>query len=335
MAARDVRAEILAPAAASVDLSGVIPTSHFDELASRGFYGVAFASEDPIGTLADVGEILVSGCLATAFVWAQHHGTLLRLAGSRNEALKNAYLSDLQSGARRAAVSGSGYARPDGPLVRARRTGDGYRITGKSPFVTGWGLTDVIGVTAYDETSDESITFMTAVKDTARMRTRRLELSAAHASHTVELEFDEFDVPDESVVHVARNVASRRTELSMLDRAIVRINGSLALGTIRGSLCALDDFGRSHPALESKYNEIKAQLDAAARDRTLDIFAARARACNFAVDVAAYYAATVGSRAVRRGDIAERLVREANFGLVCTTSSEMKNRVLAAIEGHA
>src|SRR6476620_11390287 len=71
--------EVLRPAAASVDLDGKIPQSHFEALRSRGFYGLAFATDSPVTALSDVGEILVSGCLSTAFVWAQprHVGTTL------------------------------------------------------------------------------------------------------------------------------------------------------------------------------------------------------------------------------------------------------------------
>ncbi len=142
--------QVLRPAAAEVDTSGKIPPSHFAALRARGFYGLAFATTDPVNTLADVGEILISGCLATAFVWAQHHGTLLRMMMSRNNTLKARYLADLRSGAVTAGVSGSGYANPDNPLLIATETAAGYSINGRAPFVTGWGLVDVIGVTAYD-----------------------------------------------------------------------------------------------------------------------------------------------------------------------------------------
>ena len=50
---------------------GKIPPSHFEALHDWGFYDLAFAPADPVTTLADDGEILVSGCLATAFVGSQ------------------------------------------------------------------------------------------------------------------------------------------------------------------------------------------------------------------------------------------------------------------------
>ena len=158
--AQDLIDDVLRPAAAEVDRAGKLPSSHFAALRDRGFYGLAFATTDPVHTLADVGEILVSGCLATAFVWAQHHGTLLRMVMSRNDTLKARYLTDLRSGAVTAGVSGSGYANPDNPVIVATETDNGYTITGQAPFVTGWGLVDTIGVTAYDTRAQKTVTFL-------------------------------------------------------------------------------------------------------------------------------------------------------------------------------
>lgn len=50
--------EVLRSAAASVDLDGKIPQSHFEALRSGGFYGLAFATGNPVTALSDVGEIL-------------------------------------------------------------------------------------------------------------------------------------------------------------------------------------------------------------------------------------------------------------------------------------
>ncbi len=151
--------------------------------------------QTPVNTLADVGEILVSGCLATAFVWAQHHGTLLRMVMSRNDTLKAQFLAGLQSGAVTSGVSGSGYANPENPFIVATETDDGYTITGQAPFVTGWGLVDVIGVTAYDTRAQKTVTFLMDATDGPNVHANRIPLSAANASHTVELTFNGHHIP--------------------------------------------------------------------------------------------------------------------------------------------
>ncbi|MBJ7321731.1 MAG: acyl-CoA/acyl-ACP dehydrogenase [Rhodococcus sp.] len=329
VAAEELRAELLAPDANDVDRSGVIPASHFDALRSGGLYGLAFKSQDPIRTLADTGEVLVSGCLSTAFVWAQHHGTLLRLATSRNEGLKAKYLAALQTGEVRAGVSGSGYASPRKPLVKAVRVADGYAIAGTAPFVTGWnGLTEVIGVTAYDEAAQQQVTFLAQAEDVAGMVSERLELTAAHASHTVRLNFDKLHVPDDMVMGVSSVSVKDGLELSDMDRAVTRLNGALALGTAKAALLELAAMGRTSDVLTGQHEEIRSTLTRAITDRQIDIFAVRAAASRFSVDVANHLASEAGSGAILRGSTPERLLREATFSLVCTTTPEMKTHLL-------
>ncbi|MFC0454655.1 hypothetical protein ACFFI2_42130, partial [Rhodococcus jostii] len=61
-----------------------------------------------------------------------------------------------------------------------------------------------------------------------------------------------------------------------------------------------------------------------------DLHGARARASQFAATAATYVATAAGSRSVTRGEPTERLVREAAFSAVCTTTPEIKSRILTA-----
>ncbi|MDV6284606.1 acyl-CoA dehydrogenase [Rhodococcus jostii] len=324
--AQDLTDQVLRPAAAEVDATGKIPPSHFDALRDRGFYGLAFATTDPINTLADVGEILVSGCLATAFVWAQHHGTLLRMVMSRNDTLKTRYLADLRSGAVTAGVSGSGYVDPDNPLIVATETDFGYTITGQAPFVTGWGLVDVIGVTAYDPRAQKTVTFLMDATDGPTVHANRICLSAADASNTVKLTFNGHHIPHTAVIHVRK---TPRGGLSFADRALLRINGSLALGVARACLTEADRTGHPAPKLWETHTTIRNALNTAATGDG-DIYDARARASQFAVTTATYSATAAGSRSVTRGEPTERMAREAAFSMVCTTTPDIKSRISSA-----
>ncbi|WP_073364956.1 acyl-CoA dehydrogenase family protein [Rhodococcus jostii] len=324
--AQDLSDEVLRPAASEVDRSGKIPRSHFDALRDRGFYGLAFATKDPVNTLADVGEILVSGCLATAFVWAQHHGTLLRMVMSRNDTLKARYLADLRSGAVTAGVSGSGYATPENPLIVATETDDGYTISGQAPFVTGWGLVDVLGVTAYDTRAQKTVTFLMDAADGPNVHANRISLSAADASNTVELTFDEHHIPHTSVIQVRQ---ARRGGLSLADRLVLRINGSLALGVARSCLTEADRIGHPTAQLWETHTTIRDALNNAATGDG-DIYDARAQASHFAVTAATYVATAAGRRSVQCGEPTERMVREAAFSVVCTTTPEIKYHILTA-----
>ncbi len=63
-----------------------------------------------------------------------------------------------------------------------------------------------------------------------------------------------------------------------------------------------------------------------------DIYDARARASQFAVTAATSCASAAGSRSIKRGEPAETMIREAAFSMVCTTTPEIKSRILTA--GH-
>ena len=324
--AQDLTDEVLRPAAAEIDRSVKIPQSHFAALRDRGFYGLAFATTDPVNTLADVGEILVSGCLATAFVWAQHHGTLLRMVMSRNDTLKAQFLADLQSGAVTSGVSGSGYANAENPLIAATETNNGYTITGQAPFVTGWGLVDVIGVTAYDTRAQKTVTFLMDTTDGPNVHANRIPLSAADASNTVELIFNGHHIPHTAVIRVRK---TPRGGLSIAERLVLRINGSLALGVARACLTEADRIGHPCRQLFETHTTVRDALNTAATGDG-DIYDARARASQFAVTTATYCATAAGSRSVTRGEPTERMAREAAFSMVCTTIPEIKSRISSA-----
>lgn len=156
--AREIAENVLFPVADSVDADGEIPDSHFETLAADGFYGLAAPGEEGVtpSVLVDVIETLCGGCLATAFTWMQHHGVVAGLADSPNTSLQGRYLDGLIDGTVRAGVALAG-AIPVPPTLWARSVDDGYVLDGVSPFVTGWGIVDLLQVSARDEFDDSIV----------------------------------------------------------------------------------------------------------------------------------------------------------------------------------
>ncbi len=159
--ARRIADDVLFPAAIAVDRAGAVPDSHFRTLAAAGFYGLAGPAEDGGANLdfeafLPLLEIMVGGCLATTFVWMQHHGVLPTLAKTDNTALRERWLADLISGERRAGVGFAG-AIPQPPRLWAKRVDGGFLLSGEAPFVSGWHSVDIVLVTARlsDTGSDE------------------------------------------------------------------------------------------------------------------------------------------------------------------------------------
>ncbi len=114
--ARTIADDILFPSAMNVDAADRIPAAHLDALAAAGLYGVAGPAAfggldaDP-ATFCAVVETLAGGCLATTFVWLQHHSAVRALTATQNQQLRSDWLAPLCAGDQRAGIALGG-ARP-------------------------------------------------------------------------------------------------------------------------------------------------------------------------------------------------------------------------------
>ncbi len=181
--AQRIADEVLFPAALATDASDVVPRELLDALAGAGLYGLA-APEDAAGLSADfptvcaVQEALASGCLTTAFVWAQHNGLVRALAEGGRSELTATWLAPLARGEIRAGVALAGLL-PRPPL-RARPDAGGWRLDGVAPFVSGWGRIDVIHVAA--RAGDEIVWLLVDAAEGPSVRAERLKLAALNAT---------------------------------------------------------------------------------------------------------------------------------------------------------
>ncbi|MFG1796852.1 acyl-CoA dehydrogenase family protein [Nocardia sp. NPDC049149] len=320
--------EVLAPHASAVDSSGDIPREHFDQLAEAGFYGAAMGDDIDLAAFTEVGEILIAGCLATSFVWAQHHGVARRVATSPNHELRERFTEDLRTGRVRSGVSYAGAA--DQPALIARRTDGGYLLEGTAPFITGWGLVDIVGVMARDADDDGSlISVIVPAEESAALRVRPIPLTAADASRTVTATFDGVRVADAAV----DNRVSMKSFHASYIIAAWR-NGSLALGIVRRCLAELGRLGVDPAALADESAAIRKELDAALLGQS-DVYLARARASELAMRAASALVTATGSAAITRGTLAERSLREAAFTLVFGSRPTIKSALLDRLAGPA
>ncbi|WP_439032970.1 acyl-CoA dehydrogenase family protein [Gordonia terrae] len=332
-AALRIADEVLFPAAADVDRSGVVPASHWQALSDAGLYGIAAPAEAggpglDLAEVTEILEVLLSGCLATAFTWLQHHGVVISLARSANTRLRDELLDATVAGRLRAGVAYAG-AVPTPPRMRASRVDGRWVFSGDAPFVSGWGVVDLLQISARDTDTDDVVSVilpMAELTDPPRenIRVESIDLSAASATNTISLHIDGLPVEDTRVV----------SRIGLVDffagqNVGIRLNGTLPLGLVRRCTAVLDTAGHSQQArrLRERADVARLALDDALPDAAA-LLAARADAAGLALDAAAALVAAAGGRALVRGNDSERLFREAAFVLVAASRPELKDALL-------
>jgi alkylation response protein AidB-like acyl-CoA dehydrogenase len=309
-AARRLADDVLFPDAMRVDDLDALPVSHLDALAAEGLYG-APVSRAAGGLGLDlkascaVTEELASGCLTTTFVWLQNRGVVMTLAADGTPAaLRDRWLAPVCQGKLRGGIALGGLL-PGPPRLRAEPAGGAgeWRLDGEAPWVTGWGLVDLLLVVARTP-EDSLVTFILDAAPQPGLTVERQRLSAVNASVTVRLGFDGVLAPAE---RVTGQVPFDPAESMRPDR--LRINGSLALGVAR-RCCRLIGPGPLDDELAACREQLDEALDAEAMAQ------ARASASELAVRAAAALSASDGSKSVMIGQHPQRLVREAQFLLV-------------------
>jgi len=327
-AARRVSEHVLYPSALAVDAADLVPASHLEAVAEAGLYGVAgprdYGGADlDLVTFSRVVEILAGGCLTTTFVWIQHHGVVRALAACPNSQLRTDWLRHLIRGECRAGIALGG-ARPGPPLLRASRVAGGYLLDGIAPWVTGWGLIDVV-YTLARTAEGQLLAALLPARAGDQLAVSSMRLVAVNASGTVELAFGGYFVPDELVC----SVFGQDEWLAQEPRRL-RPNGSLALG-LAGRCCLL--IGPS--PLDAEVDGLRDRLDGAVADGAVpaghgdgDMPAARAAAAELAYRAAGTLVTAAGSTSILAGQHPQRLAREAQFLLVFGSRPAIKENLL-------
>ena len=320
--ARQLADDLLFPEAMRVDGLDVLPVAQLDALAADGLYGASVPVQAgglglDLRASCAVTEELASGCLAATFVWLQHRGLSMTLAAEGTPAvLRDRWLGPVCRGQLRGGIALTGII-PGPPLLRARPAGGGWQVDGEAPWVTGWGLIDLLLVQARGP-QDSIVTLILDAADRPGLTVTRQRLAAVNASVTVRLGFDSVPVSAERFVGQA---PFDPAESLRPDR--MRINGSLALGLV--SRCVR----RLGPGpLDDELAACRERLDEAITADAITMAEARAAASELAVRATAALAVRDGSRSVTLDQHPQRLAREALFLLVFGSRPGIKSALL-------
>ena len=309
--ARRLAETLLLPDAAAVDRADRVPAEHLAALDDARLTGLAAAAPSLAERIA-VTEVLASACLATTFVWLQHQGAVAAVAQGE-PAVRDRHLADLITGRGRAGVAITAL-RPPAPL-RVVREGRGFRLDGRVPWVTGWGIAEVLLVAALDR--DDLVHLLLVDVPGPGIHAERLGLVAANASGTATVTFAGAVVPAERLVGV-QPLAEQRSR----DAAGLAGNGALALGVAARAIAENRDPG----GLDGELERCRNDLLAAAPGR---LPAARAAASDLALRAASRLVVGAGARSVLAGSTPERLLREAAFLLVFGSRPAIRAELLA------
>ena len=206
---------------------------------------------------------------------------------------------------------------PGPPRLRARPDGGGWRLDGDAPWVTGWGLTDLLLVVARGPDNSVVSLILDAAAQPGLTVTRE-RLAAVNASVTVRLGFNVVFVPGE---RRAGQEPFDPAESLRPDR--MRVNGSLALGLVRRCARLLGP-----GPLDDELAACRERLDDAITAGPDAMAEARAAAAELAVRAAAALAVRDGSRSAAVDQQVQRLAREALFLLVFGSRPGIKSALL-------
>jgi alkylation response protein AidB-like acyl-CoA dehydrogenase len=318
--ARAIADEDLFPTALATDAADLLPVANLDLLARAGLYGIGGPEEAgglglDLPTTCALVETLASGCLTTTFVWLQHRNPVRAVAATENAELRDAWLSGLCRGERRAGIALAGN-RPGPPLLTFERTSEGLVLSGEAPWVSGWGRVDVLLVAARRD--DRVVTALVDARASDTLTADPLRLVGVNASGTVTLRFRAHPVS-------AGRIVREETHAAVLERdaASLRLNGSLALGVAArcGTLVGPGP-------LDDERDACRAELDAA----TVETMpAARARASELALRSSAALTVSAGSRSILTDQHAQRLARESLFLLVFGSRPPIREALLSRL----
>jgi alkylation response protein AidB-like acyl-CoA dehydrogenase len=259
------------------------------------------------------------------------------LTASDNAGLRERHLAALCRGELLAAVAFSHLRRPGPPAVRATRLGDGWRFDGTVPWLTGWGLCDLVLLAG--RTDDDEVVFVLveAREQPGLVATAPLPLAAMGAARTVAVALDDLRVDAADVVQVcdagawlaadALRTANAPPHVFGLQRECVRRLAEVASARDDGTAAALAHALGQEGARLRRVAETLAD-DVAPEELVEDRLAVRASALELALRSATALVAATGGSAMSLDAAPQRLVREAAFFLVQAQTPPVREAVL-------
>jgi len=337
----DLVEQQLLPGATDVDRSGAFPAANIASLAELGWFAMVVpAGSGGLGLTSAEGRsalrLLSSGCGATTFAFAQHHGATGAVAATKNDDLRQRWLPRLLTDT----LAGTAFAhvrRPGPPVLRAVAEGEGWVLSGVAPWVTSWGHAEVLTVAAKTDDGQLVWALVPATEGPGLLVDKWFDLMVFQATQTVALRFDSLPVKPEQVLSV-----SDFGRWAVRDRALSARPSPLCLGIgdraiAELDLVAPDTAAAMKPWWVEQHEAAEAQcqrVDEAIADKAVDddlvasTAGARTSALLAVQQLTTTLLAASGGAAIEAGHTAQRLSREALFYVIQAQSPDGKAATL-------
>lgn len=314
--------ELYWPTAERFDRADLLASDRFEPLADLGLFGMAVpvdaggAGFEP-ADVRRVLRLLSSGCGATAFMFAQHHGAAYDIATSANENVRAKWADGVVS----RTLAGTTYGhvrRAKQPVVGATPDGEGrWILSGEAPWATSWGVASVYTIAAI--TPDDQLVW--AVVDPSMPGVfcpAPLDLMVFSKTGTVRMAFDGFVVDETNLTKVVPAAEWRERDVHLVSRP-----SPLALGVGDRTIRLLEEVAPSVAAPHRRqWDEVSARADEASAsvdrfESVVDEVAdARAEVVLTVQQLTTVLLSVLGGRAAELSQPAQRLAREALFYVV-------------------
>lgn len=204
---------------------------------------------------------LAKSCLSTTFVITQWASAVKRLVSCPQEELKQKWLPKLAAGHVMVSVGISHLTtsrqHQGQPALRATPDGDGWRLEGYTPWVTGGSICDMLIIGATVEDGRQLLLRVDTTQSGIQVKDP-FSLMALTASQTGAIEFDDYRVkaidvlagPVEQILHTVAKGTSGGLQTS-----------TLALGLSLAALEFIEEEAKRRENLESTAAELRQQYD--------------------------------------------------------------------------
>jgi alkylation response protein AidB-like acyl-CoA dehydrogenase len=284
---------------------------------------------------------LSAACLTTTFIITQRTGACLRIAGSENQQAAQRLLPELASGETFATVGISHLSTSRRhlarPVLEARENGDGYTLTGYSPWVTGAAHAQTIVLGAVLEDGQQILVAMPTDAPGVEIPAPS-QLVGLSASHTGQVRLDNVRIgrqcllagPTENVMRTGVGGGTGGLQTSTLAVGL----GGAAIDYVERESAARPDLAKPAAELRREHRGLESTLLALAAGQTVcsnDDLRRRANSLVLRATQASLAAAKGTGYVV--GHPAGRWCREALFFLVWSCPQGVLNANLCELAG--